>query len=386
MPKDGASCFNRINFERIEYDNSVGPLKSLILWGHDLETTRGKLVTTSSNRNLRFRVGEVHSGLGSVEEDEERALTLTSVQHLSETQTYSQGIELICQKQKEFVKSSVESKWNLAEAQHKFGSLALHNSESTDQEYAKAQTETSELRQREEEWRRKEAALIQRERQNLLNTESFSKEVFNKDYISKSFIQKHEQKIRYFGMLGRWNDSQRFLSDEPYLICEETAKYLILWCFHLEAEQKRTLMEQIAHQATVMQFVIEMARSCNVDPRGCFHVFKKAEAGEEDYSEAFKTGLEAFKSRVRICSVSDFQAMSVQNPSVYTGIAEGLESLLQVKANCILHSTTRRIKKNTLSISVVAYHLAALDSSSYWSSNTSSIAAICGGVTSFKPS
>lgn len=38
-------------------------------------------------------------------------------------------------------------------------------------------------------------------------------------------------------MLSRWDDSQRFLSDHPYLVCEETAKYLILWCFHLEAEQ-----------------------------------------------------------------------------------------------------------------------------------------------------
>uniref|UniRef100_A0A8C8AE17 Hsp90 co-chaperone Cdc37-like 1 n=1 Tax=Otus sunia TaxID=257818 RepID=A0A8C8AE17_9STRI len=263
---------------------------------------------------------------------------------LFSTQTYGEGIELICQKQKEFVKSSVESKWNLAEAQQKLGSLALHNSESTDQEYAKAHTEASELRQREEEWRRKEEVLIQRERQNLWNTDSFSKEVFNKSFISqykrkevededisKSFIQKHEQKIRYFGMLGRWDDSQRFLSDHPYLVCEETAKYLILWCFHLEAEQKRALMEQIAHQAVVMQFIIEMARSCNVDPRGCFRLFfQKAKAGEEGYLEAFKTELEAFKSRVRICSQSQgFQAMSVQNPSVYTGIVEGLESLSQ---------------------------------------------------------
>uniref|UniRef100_A0A8C9NDF1 Hsp90 co-chaperone Cdc37-like 1 n=1 Tax=Serinus canaria TaxID=9135 RepID=A0A8C9NDF1_SERCA len=216
---------------------------------------------------------------------------------LFSTQNYDQGIELICQKQEEFVKSSIESKWNLAEAQQKLGSLALHNSESMDQEYAKAQTEASELRQREEEWKRKEAALIERERQNLWNTDSFSKEVFNKSFISKykrkededediskSFIQKHEQKIRYFGMLGRWDDSQRFLSDHPYLVCEETAKYLILWCFHLEAEQKRALMEQIAHQALVMQFIIEMARSCNVDPRGYFRLFfQKAKVSQNMY-------------------------------------------------------------------------------------------------------
>ncbi|XP_074021557.1 hsp90 co-chaperone Cdc37-like 1 [Numenius arquata] len=126
-------------------------------------------------------------------------------------------------------------------------------------------------------------------------------------------------------MLGRWDDSQRFLSDHPYLVCEETTKYLILWCFHLEAEQKRALMEQIAHQAVVMQFIIEMARSCNVDPRGCFRLFfQKAKAGEEGYLEAFKTELEAFKSRVRICSQSQgFQA------SISTGIVDRLESLSQ---------------------------------------------------------
>ena len=55
------------------------------------------------------------------------------------------------------------------------------------------------------------------------------------------------------------------------------------------------------------------------------------QAGEEGYLEAFKTELEAFKSRVRICSQSQgFQAMSVQIPSVYTGIVGGLESLSQV--------------------------------------------------------
>lgn len=95
-------------------------------------------------------------------------------------QMYSPGIEMACQKQKEFVKSSVACKWNLAEAQQKLGSLALHNSESLDQEHAKAQTAVSELRQREEEWRQKEEALVQRERMCLWNVDAISKDVFNK--------------------------------------------------------------------------------------------------------------------------------------------------------------------------------------------------------------
>nr|KAF6483572.1 cell division cycle 37 like 1 [Rousettus aegyptiacus] len=95
-------------------------------------------------------------------------------------QIYSHGIEMACQKQKEFVKSSVACKWNLAEAQQKLGNLALHNSESLDQEHAKAQTAVSELRQREEEWRQKEEALVQRERMCLWNVDAISKDVFNK--------------------------------------------------------------------------------------------------------------------------------------------------------------------------------------------------------------
>lgn len=48
------------------------------------------------------------------------------------------------------------------------------------------------------------------------------------------------------GMLRRWDDSQRFLSEQPLLICEETANYLILWCFrlHQEGVRRRT------HEAT----------------------------------------------------------------------------------------------------------------------------------------
>ncbi|XP_010187254.1 PREDICTED: hsp90 co-chaperone Cdc37-like 1, partial [Mesitornis unicolor] len=254
--------------------------------------------------------------------------------------TYNQGIELACQKESEFVKHTVECTWNLAEAQQKLDTLALHNSESQDQESAKAKTEAAELRWREEEWRRKEAALNQRETQNLWNTDPVSKEVFNKSFInqkrketededvSEPLMQKHEQKIRHFGMLSRWDDSQRFLSDHPYLVCEETSRYLMLWCFHLEAEQKRALMEQVAHQAVVMQFIIEIARGCNVDPRGCFRLFfQKAKEFREGYFEAFKNELEAFKMRVRIWSQSHgFQTMLLPDLSVNPALVGELTS------------------------------------------------------------
>lgn len=40
-------------------------------------------------------------------------------------------------------------------------------------------------------------------------------------------------------MLRRWDDSQKYLSDNPHLVCEETANYLVIWCIDLEVEEVR---------------------------------------------------------------------------------------------------------------------------------------------------
>lgn len=37
--------------------------------------------------------------------------------------------------------------------------------------------------------------------------------------------------------------------------------------------QKHALMDQIAHQAIVMQFILDLARTLSIDPRGCFRQF-----------------------------------------------------------------------------------------------------------------
>ncbi|XP_041080495.1 hsp90 co-chaperone Cdc37-like 1 [Polyodon spathula] len=228
-------------------------------------------------------------------------------------QVNADSMDVMFKNQKQCVKNSIECKWHLAEAQQKLCSLELHNSESVEQEHAKAQADSSELRQTEQEWRRKEKMLIWGERQNPLLSNALSREVFDKSFIniksgnkeagedrSKSFVQQYEEQLKHFGMLNRWDDSQRYLSDHSHLVCEETANYLILWCFHLQADKKEALMEQVAHQAMAMQFILEMANSHKVDPRGCFRqFFQKAKAGEEGYLEAFTTELEAFKWRVK---------------------------------------------------------------------------------------
>lgn len=39
------------------------------------------------------------------------------------------------------------------------------------------------------------------------------------------------------GMMRRWDDSQKYLSDNPHLVCEETANYLVIMCIDLEVEE-----------------------------------------------------------------------------------------------------------------------------------------------------
>lgn len=220
----------------------------------------------------------------------------------------------LCQSQQRCVKASIVSSWRLAEAQDQLRSLGVHSSESLEQERARTLACPRELTHTEEEWRRKESMLCGQEpsRSPVLGAVG-SWDVFDKSIINvpnqptemdqdkcKTFLQKYEQELRHFGMLRRWDDSQRFLADMPQLICEETANYLILWCMRLQQEGKEALMEQVAHQAVVMQFILEMASNSKQDPRGCFRqFFHKAKEGQDVYLEVFHTELDAFKRRVK---------------------------------------------------------------------------------------
>ncbi|KAL4617370.1 hsp90 co-chaperone Cdc37-like 1 isoform X1 [Arapaima gigas] len=247
-------------------------------------------------------------------------------------QPSAESMASLCQSQQQCVKASIESSWRLVEAQDQLCGLELHGSESAEQERARALAGSEELDQREREWRQKENMLggsdlsrspvfnvdcsrdvfnklkiysVQSEKcyslsifKSIINTQSGSMEVENDK--TKTFAQMYEEQLRHFGMLRRWDDSQRFLSDQPHLICVETANYLILWCFQLQAEEKEALMEQVAHQAVVMQFILEMASNSKQDPRGIFRqFFQKAKAGQEGYLDVFRTELDAFKQRVK---------------------------------------------------------------------------------------
>nr|KAF6479411.1 cell division cycle 37, HSP90 cochaperone [Molossus molossus] len=179
------------------------------------------------------------------------------------------------QKEKEELdRSCRECKRKVAECQRKLKELEVAEDEGSKVELERLQAEAQQLRKEERSWEQKLEEMRKKE--------------------------KYEKQIKHFGMLHRWDDSQKYLSDNAHLVCEETANYLVIWCIDLEVEEKCALMEQVAHQTIVMQFILELAKSLKVDPRACFRqFFTKIKTADRQYMEGFNDELEAFKERVR---------------------------------------------------------------------------------------
>lgn len=56
------------------------------------------------------------------------------------------------------------------------------------------------------------------------------------------------------GMLRRWDDSQRYLSDNPDLVCEETANYLVIMCIDLEVEEVKVYTISVSGSIYIFGF------------------------------------------------------------------------------------------------------------------------------------
>uniref|UniRef100_A0A3B4BMV8 Hsp90 co-chaperone Cdc37-like 1 n=1 Tax=Periophthalmus magnuspinnatus TaxID=409849 RepID=A0A3B4BMV8_9GOBI len=191
----------------------------------------------------------------------------------------------LCQSQQRCVKASVMFGWRLAEAQDQLCSLEVHSSESVQQERARTRACPTELSHTEQELAGSEPSCSPVLRVSA-SWDVFNKSIINVQYPSrpvdqgqetcKTFIQQYEEELKHFG-----KECIRFLN----------------WyiCF-----QKEALMAQVAHQAVVMQFILEMASNSNQDPRGCFRpFFHKAKEGSNVYQEVFHSELEAFKLRIK---------------------------------------------------------------------------------------
>lgn len=167
----------------------------------------------------------------------------------------------------------------------------------------------------------RENAFAKKEKLSPWNVDTIAKDGFSKTVINskpnksqatelteeekgqrlKDFTKENKTLLKEFGMLRKFDDSKRFLQEHPQLVCEDTANYLVLWCIELAMEEKFDLMDHVSHQCISMQFLMELAKQLDRDPRTCVSSFftKIAHAEQTEYQQAFDTELELFRQRIR---------------------------------------------------------------------------------------
>ncbi|XP_049576845.1 hsp90 co-chaperone Cdc37 isoform X1 [Syngnathus scovelli] len=143
------------------------------------------------------------------------------------------------------------------------------------------------------------------------NVDTISKDGFSRSIVNvkpneetqEEGVEKYGEEIKHFGMLRRYDDSQKYLSDNPHLVCEETANRLVVICIECAIDEKHALMEQVAHQAIVMHSILDLGRALKADPRGCFRQFFSSMKNADQLNrEAFQRELDLLKERVRSCA------------------------------------------------------------------------------------
>jgi len=201
----------------------------------------------------------------------------------------------------------------MKELEQKFKTQAID-----EDELVKLKASKEELLKQEEEFKRKEAELELKDKETPWNIDTICKEGFSKSLINKKTVEvkeendedflknqkayqeKYQKELEEYGMLSKPEESKRFLQKHPELICDKAANFLVLWCVDLQVEEKTSLMERVAHQTIIMQFILQLATSMKADPRDCyiifFNKFKKLDA---DYMKNFTDELNAFKDRIK---------------------------------------------------------------------------------------
>ncbi|XP_063549017.1 hsp90 co-chaperone Cdc37 [Cydia strobilella] len=215
----------------------------------------------------------------------------------------------------EFERKKNETKRKLAEAKSK---LAEIGSDGPDLNSLKKTL--TELEKEDRELKKKEEELKKKEKQTPWNVDTISEPGFTKTVINTKpvrpkeedlteeekeekmtkFIKDNEKLLKQFGMLRKYDDSKAFLQQHPQLACEETANYLVIWCINLEMEEKHDLMAHVAHQTICMQYILELSKQLDVDPRACIgSFFSRIQVAEKTYKDSFDDELNQFKARIQ---------------------------------------------------------------------------------------
>ncbi|XP_064627881.1 hsp90 co-chaperone Cdc37-like [Lineus longissimus] len=275
----------------------------------------------------------------------------------------------------------------------------LAESDVPTEQLEKLTLEKEKLLEQEAEWRKKEAELEREERMAPQNVDTLCHEGKSRTIINKpkefrksdlteeekatklqDFVKQHKKEIEKYGMMRKYEDSQDYLMANTHLTCDETANHLVIWCINLEMEQKHDLMTHVAHQTIVMQFILQLAESMNVDPRDCVRpFFSRIKLADKDqqYSAAFNDELNAFKDRVErrakekiADAMKEIEEEEKQARIGPGGLdpAEVFESLPEVLQKCFESQNIERLKETIASMPEedARYHMKRCVDSGLW--------------------
>lgn len=182
------------------------------------------------------------------------------------------------------------------------------------------QNAIKQLKLTESELQKKEQEFASKEKKQPWNVDTISKPGFAKTVINKTgpqkncdnlseeereenmkkFVKENEKLLKKFGMLRKYDDSKNFLMENNQLACENTANFLVIWCIELEMEGKSELMYHVAHQCICMQYILELAKQLELDPRACIgSFFSRIQIADFEYKGHFNDEVEAFKERIK---------------------------------------------------------------------------------------
>lgn len=180
----------------------------------------------------------------------------------------------------------------------------------------KAKKKKAELKKQKDTLAEDDATLKKKERMTAWNVDTLSKPGFEKSVLNKSkpdedtseetwaerygqFVVKNEKLVKKFAMFSRPDDSELFLKENNHLACEHAASYLAIWCVDLCVQKKLALLKRVAKQTIVMQYLLQLAKSLDVDPRGCITGFyRKFKNPEKEYMVAYEDEVQSLLERV----------------------------------------------------------------------------------------
>lgn len=133
------------------------------------------------------------------------------------------------------------------------------------------------------------------------------------DMELSDYFNTYGKEVKHFGMLEKHEAAHEYLREHLYLVCEHLASYLVIWCVDLEVEEKHSLMKRVAKQTVVAQFLIELAKSVNRDPRQCLDIFySKIKSPEPQYKSAFDDELNGLIARVKDRAKARFEEAKIR--------------------------------------------------------------------------